>query len=67
MRTKPTKTPVMYKRIKRNRQKKTAAKTNPTINNQPFNPSLYKAIANAVKPIMNLHLEWIKQLKLALQ
>ena len=42
MRTKPTKTPVMYKGLKAIDKRKTAAKTNPTINSQPFNPSLYK-------------------------
>lgn len=48
MRTKPTRTPVMYRGLKAIDKRKTAAKTNPTINNQPFKPSLYKAIANAV-------------------
>ena len=48
MRTKPTKTPVMYRGLNAIDKRKTAAKTNPTINSQPFNPSLYKAIANAV-------------------
>ena len=44
MRTKPTKTPVMYKGLKAIDKRKTAAKTNPTINNQPFNPSLLKQL-----------------------
>ena len=37
--------------------KNTVARIKPIPNNHPLNPSLYKAITNAVKPIKSQHLE----------